>query len=114
MAAHVQIRFDIRLSPPLALVNEMRKDFTVSERVAIARAIEERLAARHGVRHDRVDMEIFPHLDSGPSRDLAAKQVGFGSGKTYEAAKKAVDALPDLKRGRSTQFDTDSSCEPSP
>ena len=79
--------------------NEMRKDFTVSERVAIARAIEERLAARHG--GDRRSEEVQGgkistlEIPGEKSRDLAAKQVGFGSGKTYEAAKRAVDTLPD-------------------
>jgi ParB family chromosome partitioning protein len=70
-------------------------------RVAIARAIEERLALRHGSNQHAVkgktneDPEIFPDPHLGDSRDLAAEKSGFGSGKTYEAAKRAVDGLPE-------------------
>ena len=60
--------------------------------------MEERLAARHGGdrRSDEVQGgKISTLIDAGAkSRDLAAERAGFGSGKTYEAAKKAVDALP--------------------
>ena len=74
--------------------NELRKDFTVSERVAIAKAIEERLKEKAearmlaGVKQNPV--ENFPQGEDVPgtkSRDLAADRAGFGSGKTYEAAK---------------------------
>lgn len=70
--------------------NELRKDFSVSERLAIAKAIEQRLAARHG--GDRKSDEFQGGKtatlnDAGKSRDLAADRAGFGSGKTYEAAK---------------------------
>ena len=34
-------------------------------------------AVRHGVRHGRVDVEIFSHLDPGKSRDLAAEKSGL-------------------------------------
>ena len=60
--------------------------------------MEERLAVRHGGdrRSDEVQGgKISTLIDAGAkSRDLAAERAGFGSGKTYEAAKKAVDALP--------------------
>ncbi|WP_298291409.1 hypothetical protein [Thiomonas sp.] len=65
--------------------NELRKDFTVSERVAIAKAIEQRLAGRHGSnqhqRREVEDVENFPPPQNAKSRDLAAEKAGFGSGK---------------------------------
>ena len=56
--------------------------------------MEERLAGRAGNPAVTAIKEKFPELPIGQSRDLAAERAGFGSGKTYEAAKKAVDALP--------------------
>ena len=57
--------------------NELRKDFTVSERVAIARAMEERLAGRAGNPAVTAIPEKFPGLPKGDSRDLAAERAGF-------------------------------------
>ena len=54
---------------------------TVSERLAIGKAMEEELTKRHGVRHDRVEVEKFPPLEVGKSRDLVAERVGMGSGR---------------------------------
>ena len=66
--------------------NEMRKAFTVSERVAIAEAVAERLSGRNGIRHDTATAkEKFPEV-TGQTRDIAAAKAGFGSGKTLEAA----------------------------
>ena len=63
--------------------NEFRKDFTVSERVEIGKALEGELAQRVGVnQHTKEGMENFPH-PQGATRDLAAKAAGFGNGKTY-------------------------------
>ena len=43
-------------------------------------------------------MEIFPQaVTKGDSRDKLAERVGFGSGKTYEAAKKVVETAKELK-----------------
>ena len=77
--------------------NELRKDFTQSERVAIGRALEGDLAKRNGVRHDTsAAKENFPEV-KGQTRDLAAKAAGFGNGKTYEQAKAVVDSgAPEL------------------
>src|SRR5690606_25048750 len=65
--------------------NEVRKDFTPSERVAIAETIRQALGERQGKRTD------LQHTDNGPevgeTRDIAAKKAGFGSGKQYERAK---------------------------
>jgi hypothetical protein len=47
----------------------MRKAFTVSERTAIADAIAEKLAGRHGGKRDQEGN--ISHLDSGRTRDIA-------------------------------------------
>lgn len=96
--------------------NEVRKDFTDSERVAIARAIEESLQGRHGgdrrsedfkvqnfaqSNYDSTDeqskVENFPPCKGEKSRDIAAQRAGFGNGKTYQQAKNVVDnGVPEL------------------
>ena len=76
--------------------NEFRKDFTVSERVEIGKALEAELSGRHGRNQYSEDPENFP-APKGDARDLAAKAAGFGNGKTYEQAKMVVDAgVPEL------------------
>ena len=77
--------------------NEFRKDFTVSERVEIGKALEGELAQRVGVnQHTKEGGENFPH-PKGKTRDIAAKAAGFGNGKTYEQAKSVVDSgVPEL------------------
>jgi ParB family chromosome partitioning protein len=56
--------------------NNIRKDFTASERVEIARRIEEALAGRHG--GDNTKTQTFaPCSERGMSRDIAAKSVGW-------------------------------------
>lgn len=75
--------------------NEVRKDFTPSERVAIAEAVREALGERQG---RRTDLEL---TDNGPevgeTRDIAAKKAGFGSGKQYERAKVVTEkGAPEL------------------
>lgn len=77
--------------------NEFRKDFTVSERVEIGKALEAELSPRHG--GDRKSDEFqggnFSTLiESGKTRDIAAKAAGFGNGKTYEQAKTVIDEAP--------------------
>ncbi|MFT4194996.1 hypothetical protein [Ottowia sp.] len=65
--------------------NEFRKDFTVSERVEIGKALEVELAQRHGRnQHTKATEEVenFPPPPEGKTRDLAAKAAGFGNGKT--------------------------------
>lgn len=70
--------------------NEMRKDFTPSERVAIAEAIRREMAGRQGSRTDLQHKDRGPEVARGQTRDIAAKQVGFGSGKQLERAEKVV------------------------
>ena len=67
-----------------------RKAFTVSERVAIAEAVAERLGQRHGGdrKSDQAGNISFLN-ETGETRDLAAAKAGFGSGKTLEAARRA-------------------------
>ena len=81
-------------SPPVGLFfflvprssdeNEMRKGFTVSERVAIGEAMEKELQGRVGnPQLKAANVENFPPLQpEGKTRDLVAKATGFGNGKT--------------------------------
>lgn len=74
--------------------NEVRKDFTPSERVAIAEAIHAEIGNRQGQRTEL--------RDNGPevgtrTRDIAAKKSGFGSGKQYERANSVTEkGVPEL------------------
>lgn len=77
--------------------NEFRKDFTVSERVEIGKALEVELAGRAGNPSLKSIPENFPELQKGDTRDLAAKAAGFGNGKTYEQAKAVIaSGAPEL------------------
>ena len=82
--------------------NEFRKDFTMSERVEIGKALEGELKGRVGNptganQHSQGIPENFPEFQKGDTRDIAAKAAGFGNGKTYEQAKKVVDeAAPEV------------------
>lgn len=77
--------------------NEFRKDFTMSERVEIGKALEGELAKRVGLNQHTKGKENFPDPPQGQTRDLAAKAAGFGNGKTYEQAKAVVEnAAPEL------------------
>lgn len=73
--------------------NEFRKDFTVSERVAIGHAIELQLGERRG-RPTQADDEISPksdELERGERTDeVAAKRAGFGGKSAYREAKQVV------------------------
>ena len=80
--------------------NEVRKDFTVSERVAIGEAVEKALGNRLGSNQYRqkVPVENIPQAEAGKkTRDIAAEKAGFGNGKTYQQAKKVVsEGAPEL------------------
>ncbi len=71
--------------------NEVRKAFTVSERVAIAAAVAERLKGRQlaNLKQNRGG-NISTSGDAGKTRDLAAAKAGLGSGKTLEAAQVVI------------------------
>lgn len=66
--------------------NEFRKQFTASERVAIARAVEEELGNRQGQRTDN-----YPEVPRGESRNIAARRAGFGSDFQYRQAAKVTE-----------------------
>lgn len=86
--------------------NEVRKDFTPSERVAIGKALEEYLGERRGrpgagsvmtelwqadqQRKEEKRAQLST-ISGEKTRDEAAKKAGFGSGATYERAKKVVE-----------------------
>lgn len=62
----------------------------VSERVAIAEAMTARLHGRHGGNHNPDQAGNISSLDNGDTRDIAAAKAGLGSGKTLEAAQRAI------------------------
>ncbi|MCP5197682.1 MAG: ParB N-terminal domain-containing protein [Gammaproteobacteria bacterium] len=87
--------------------NEIRKDFTHSERVAIGKAVEAELGKRQGQRTDLASesqgelVQNFAQVElpgSGQkTREIAAKKAGFGNPETYRQAKTVVDhAEPEL------------------
>lgn len=67
--------------------NEQRKEPTVSEKVALAEAIAERLQGRQlaNLKQNR-EGNISHSDDTGRTKDIAATKVGLGCGKTLEAA----------------------------
>ncbi len=76
--------------------NEIRKDFTPSERVAIAKAIEESIGSRQGQRTDRELPVNCPEVEPGvETREVAAAKAGFDSASTYERAKRVVEKAVD-------------------
>ncbi len=71
--------------------NEIRKDFTPSERVAIAKAIERQIGNRRGQRTDKERVGKIPQVEPGKkTREAAAEKAGFGNDKTYRQAAKVV------------------------
>lgn len=73
--------------------NEVRKDFTASERVAIAEVVRDAMGNRQG---QRTDLSANAAM-SGKTVDAAARKAGFGSAETYERAKSVVNnGTPEL------------------
>ena len=71
--------------------NEVRKDFTPSERVAIAKAIERQIGNRRGQRTDKQPVQKVAQVGPGEkTRDKAAEKAGFGNHETYRQAAKVV------------------------
>ena len=68
--------------------NNIRKDFTPSERVEIARRIETALAGRVGANQHSPKSD---DPETGRSDDIAAKAVGWGR-DTYRKAKKVIES----------------------
>ena len=82
--------------------NEIRKDFTPSERVAIGKTLEAEIGGRQGT---RTDLELRRNCGEVPGRtvDVVAQKAGFGSAETYERAKSVVDrGAPDLVQAMDT------------
>ena len=85
--------------------NEVRKDFTPSERVAIARAIAEEMEERRG-RPSKEKGQNFVQLSDDENRavergqktaEFAAKKAGFGNRETFRQAETVVvKAEPEL------------------
>ncbi len=76
--------------------NEIRKDFTPSERVAIGKAIEAEIGSRQGLRTDQGLVGNCAQVVSGvKTREIAAAKAGFDSPRTYERAKKVVEKAVD-------------------
>lgn len=73
--------------------NEVRKEFTPSERVAIAEAIKAEIGNRQGQRTDKTEpVENFPQVAPGQkTRAAVAKAAGFGNDATYRQAKTVVE-----------------------
>lgn len=73
--------------------NEIRKDFTPSERAAIGAAVETELGERRG----RNNPDNCPEFQGTETRELAARKAGFDSYKTYERTKKVTElGAPEL------------------
>ena len=76
--------------------NEIRKNFTPSERVAIGKAIEAEIGSRQGLRTDQGLVGNCAQVASGvKTREIAAAKAGFDSPRTYERAKKVVEKAVD-------------------
>ncbi|KAB2792575.1 hypothetical protein F9K96_05385 [Brucella anthropi] len=77
--------------------NELRKDFTPSERVAIAQAVEAQLGNRQGQRTDVELPQYFAEVKGKETRKIAAEKAGFGNPETYRQAKAVVETgVPEL------------------
>jgi len=81
------------------LLENMYRDKTVEQKVREAEVWEtiekEKAKERQGTRTDIV--ENFPPSEMGKTRDIVAKQVGIGSGKTLESAKVVVKKIDELR-----------------
>ena len=79
--------------------NEVRKDFSKSERIEYARRLEkietlkakERMLSTQNNNSARAAQENFPGQVNGQVRDAVADKVGIGSGKQYEKEKYISD-----------------------
>ncbi len=77
--------------------NELRKNFTPSERAEIARTLGIKIGDRQGERTDLELQENFPEVQPGiQTREIVARRAGFGNAKTYEQAKKVVEKAVDV------------------
>lgn len=76
--------------------NEYSKQWTVSERVAIGRALEAEIGSRQGQRNDLGLLADLPEVKGKETRELAAEKVGFKR-DTYKKTKAIVsNGIPEL------------------
>ncbi len=82
--------------------NEIRKDFTPSERVAIAQAIEQQVGNRQGQRTDRKHVGQIPQVEPGragrPVKSLLRRQVLATIRLTAKPPKSSRTARPNSCR----------------
>jgi hypothetical protein len=73
--------------------NEVRKNFTPSERVAIAEVVRAEIGSRQGRRTDQAQpVDRGPQVGPGEkTRDIAAQKAGFDSSHAYRLAKTVVE-----------------------
>ena len=79
--------------------NQIRKDFTTSERVAIGRALENTIGNRKGGNQyqNKELPQNFGEAKRNETAEVAAKKAGFGNPETYRQAKKVVEkGVPEL------------------
>lgn len=81
--------------------NEVRKQFTVSERVAIAEAMKARIGERRGGDRTKGKVDSYPQCSEVPdgekTREHVARQAGFESDFSFRQAKTVVEgAAPEL------------------
>ncbi|MDB5596272.1 MAG: hypothetical protein JWM36_3233 [Hyphomicrobiales bacterium] len=91
---HIEARF-VDVSSIVAgeyAENEVRKDFTASERVAIAEAVRGQLGERRGGDRTESKRQNLAVCSDPParSRDMAAERAGFGNAETLRQASAVV------------------------
>lgn len=89
------VTFNSELDERSAIIDfNKQREKTFSQSMAEAEELEaiegEKAKQRQGTRTDIV--ETFPPSDQGKTRDKVAEQVGLGSGRTYDKAKKVWEA----------------------
>lgn len=71
--------------------NMIRKEFTPTERCAIAIAIETEIGHRQGQRTDLRLPENIPEVEPGAeTREIAAKRAGLGNARTFDQVKQVM------------------------
>lgn len=76
--------------------NELRESFKPSEKVAIGRAVEAKMAERRG-RPSEEKVQDFAQFEGVKTRSIAAEKAGFTNPETYRQAKTVVDTgIPEL------------------
>ncbi|MBV4417681.1 ParB N-terminal domain-containing protein [Clostridium tyrobutyricum] len=101
----------------ILLLENMYRDKTTEQKVNEAREWEiiekEKAKQRQGTRTDIVDKcppsnkntvrDNCPQAEQGKTRDIVAKRVGLGSGKTLERAKPVVEKISKLRESGDTE-----------